>query len=99
MWLEVAQFQTEDRANQFKDDFMSLVKSDELDHITGPALAGFVADDLGTESQWQTMNQRSLEKLEANDWVVVHTPTEWQPHIDEISPTQGINAASVDLDL
>src|SRR5690606_8346247 len=35
-WLEVVQFQTEDRANQFRDDFMSLVGSDELGNITGP---------------------------------------------------------------
>lgn len=50
-WLEVAQFQTEERAQQFKDDFMSLVGSEELDHIIGPALAEVIADDLKMNSR------------------------------------------------
>jgi hypothetical protein len=36
-WLELAQFPTEDRAKQFREDFMSLVGTDEIGHITGPA--------------------------------------------------------------
>jgi hypothetical protein len=99
MWLEVAQFQTEDRANQFKDDFMSLVESDELDHVTGPALAGFIADDLGTNSQWQSMNQLSLEKLNASDWSVIHPTDEWYPKLDKVLPNQAIEAGSIDLDI
>lgn len=98
-WLEVAQFQTEDRAKQFKADFMSLAGSEELDHVTGPALAGVIADDLGMESRWQIMDQPALDRLKANEWGVVHTPPEWQPRLDETSPIQAVSAASVDLDL
>jgi hypothetical protein len=58
-WLEVAQFQTEDRAQQFREDFMSLVEADEPDGITGPALAGVIADDLEMGSQWQMMDKLS----------------------------------------
>jgi hypothetical protein len=96
MWLEVAQFQTEDRAKQFKDDFMSLVESDELDHVTGPALAGFIADDIGTDSQWQTMNQPMLDKLKAEEWSLTHQPDHWQPRMDETAPVQTVSA---DIDL
>jgi hypothetical protein len=99
MWLEVAQFQTEDRANQFKDDFMSLVKSDELDHITGPALAGFIADDLGTESQWQTMNQATLDKLNAGKWTISHAEDAWQPRLNGDLPNHTIEVASIDIAL
>jgi len=78
-WLEVAQFQTEDRAKQFKDDFMSLTGSEELDHITGPALAGVIADDLGMESRWQTVDKQSLVQFKAGEWRVTHPAETWQP--------------------
>jgi hypothetical protein len=98
-WLEVAQFQTEERANQFRDDFMALVESDESGHVTGPLLAGVVADDLEMDSQWQIMDQPALDRLKANEWAVVHAPTEWQPRLDGPSPTQAVSAAGVDLHL
>jgi hypothetical protein len=98
-WLEVAQFQTEERAKQFKDDFMSLTGSEELDHVTGPALAGVIADDLGMESRWQIMDQPALDRLKSNEWGVIHVPTDWQPRMDETSPTQEMSAASLDLGL
>jgi hypothetical protein len=98
-WLEVAQFQTEDRAKQFKDYFMSLAGSEELDHVTGPALAGFIADDLKMDSQWQIMDQLVLDRLKANEWAVVHAPANWQPRLDEPSTSQAVSAASVNLDL
>jgi hypothetical protein len=98
-WLEVAQFQTEDRARQFQTDFMALAGSEELGHITGPMLAGVIADDLEMDSQWQIMDKAALEKLKAGEWGVVHPTGEWQPRMDETSPTQAVSAASMDLDL
>jgi hypothetical protein len=77
-WLEVAQFQTEDCAQQFRDDSMSLVESDESGHITGPLLAGVIADDLEMDSQWQVMDKQTLEQLKAEEWSVIHTD-EWRP--------------------
>ncbi|MBI5961721.1 MAG: hypothetical protein HY866_23490 [Chloroflexi bacterium] len=73
----MAQFQTEDRAQKFRDDFMSLAGSEELGHVTGPALADFIADDLKMNSRWQTMNQPDLEKLKADEWRIVHSADEW----------------------
>jgi hypothetical protein len=78
-WLEVAQFQTEGRANQFRDDFMSLVESDESGHVTGPLLAGVIADDLEMDSRWQIMDQAALEKLKAGEWAITHGANNWQP--------------------
>jgi len=98
-WLEVAQFQTENRARQFKDDFMSLAGSEELDHITGPALAGFIADDLGMDSQWQAMNKQSLEQLKAGEWGVTHPREAWQPRLDEASPDHAVEVINLDIDL
>ena len=98
-WLEVAQFQTEERANQFREDFMSLVGNDELGNITGPALAGVVADDLGMDGQWQTMDKQSLAQLKAGEWRVTHPAEEWEPRIEErASPTQAVEAVSLDID-
>jgi len=97
-WLEVAQFQTEDRARQFKDDFMSLAGMEELSHITGPAFANAVADDLGMDSQWQAMDKQSLDQLKAGEWHVTHPDEAWQPRLNEVS-TPAFEAASVDLDL
>jgi hypothetical protein len=98
-WLEVAQFQTEDRAQKFRGDFMWLAGSEELDHVTGPALAGFIADDLKMNSQWRIMDQPELEKLRAGEWGIVHNAGEWQPQMDGPSPTQPANAITIDLDL
>jgi hypothetical protein len=99
MWLEVAQFQTEDRAKQFQDDFMSLAGSEELYHITGPALAGFIADDLGMDSQWQAMNKHALEQLKAGEWGVTHPHEAWQPRLDEASPDHAVEVINLDIDL
>jgi hypothetical protein len=98
-WLEIAQFQTEERAQQFRGDFMSLVELDDLGHIAGPALATVVADDLGMESEWQIMNKDALEKLKAEEWSVTHKPDEWRPRLDEISPQQAIETANLELEL
>jgi hypothetical protein len=78
-WLEVAQFQTENRARQFREDFMSLVRTDELGIITGPALAAVIADDLEMDSQWQTMDGLALEKLKAGEWSVGCQSDQWKP--------------------
>ena len=98
-WLEVAQFATEERAQQCCEDFMSLAGSEKLGHITGPMLAGVIADDLEMDSRWQIMDQPALDRLKADEWVIVLTPQEWQPRMDEMPPTQTVSAASVDLDL
>ena len=84
-WLEVAQFQTEDRAQQFRDDFMSLVDQDEMGNITMPALAEVIADDLEMDSQWQTMDRESLDKLKAGEWNVTDEAQNWRPHPDAVS--------------
>jgi len=97
-WLEVAQFQTEQRAQQFHEDFMSLSGMEELSHITGPAFAKAVADDLGMNSQWQTMDEQSLEQLKAGEWRVTHPETEWQPRLNEAS-NPALEAAYLDIDL
>ncbi|NLF77530.1 MAG: hypothetical protein GX573_17695, partial [Chloroflexi bacterium] len=97
-WLEVAQFQTEERAQQFHEDFMSLSGMEELSHITGPAFAKAVADDLGMNSQWQTMDEPSLEQLKAGEWRVTHPEAEWQPRLNEAS-NPGFEATNLDIDL
>lgn len=98
-WLEVAQFQTEDRARQFHEDFMSLVESDELMHVTGPMLASTVADDLGMDSRWQVMDKQTLEQLTAGEWSLTRQREHWQPRLDEGSPQQAMEASNVELDL
>jgi hypothetical protein len=98
-WLEVAQFRTEDRAQQFQQDFMSLAGSDELGHITGPMLAGVIADDLEMDSQWQVMDKPMLEKLNAGEWGVVHVVDDWHPRMGEISSDPAAEPTSPDLDL
>lgn len=99
-WLEVAQFQTEQRAQQFHEDFISLVGADELGNITGPALAGVIADDLAMDSQWQVMDKESLAQLKSGEWHITHKPDEWEPRVGEsASPAQAIEAASPDIDL
>jgi hypothetical protein len=89
-WLEVAQFPTEDRAKRFREDFMSLVDADELGHITGPALARVIADDLEMDSQWQIMDKTALEKLKAGEWGVVHTVGDWQPWMGDSTPPRSL---------
>lgn len=98
-WLEVAQFQTEDRAQQFREDFMSLVGAEELGNITGPALAGVIAEDLEIDSQWQTMDKQTLEQLKAEKWSLTHRRDHWRPRLDEVSPPQAIEISGFDLDL
>ena len=97
-WLEVAQFQTEQRAQQFHEDFMSVSGMEEMSHITGPAFAQAVADDLGMDSQWQTMDEQSLEQLKAGEWRLTHPETEWQPRLNEAS-NPALEAAYLDIDL
>ena len=97
-WLEVAQFQTEERANQFRDDFMSLSGMEELSHIPGPAFARAVADDLGMNSQWQTMDEQSLAQLKTGEWSVTHPELTWQPRLNEAS-SPALEAAYHDIDL
>jgi len=93
-WLEVAQFQTEERAQRFREDFMAVAGSDELGHITGPALAGVIADDLEMDSRWQIMTQPELEKLKAGEWAVPHETSIWRPCRADTPPefcTNGID--------
>ena len=59
---------------------------EELSHIPGPAFARAVADDLGMDSQWQTMDEQSLEQLKAGEWRV--TEGTWQPQQNEIPPIE-----------
>ena len=98
-WLEVAQFQAEDRAQQFREDFMSLVGTDKRRNSIGPALAEGLAGDLGLNSHWQTMDRESLEKLKAGEWGVTHPAEAWQPPLDEVSANRAIGVPTVDLDL
>jgi len=98
-WLEVAQFQTEERANQFREDFMSLVGHDELGNITGPALAGVIAEGLEIDSRWQVMDRQTLERLKAEDWSLTYQQGHWRPRLDEVSPPQAIEISQFDLDL
>ena len=56
---------------------MSLAGSEELDPVTGPALAGFIADDLKMDSQGRIMSQPELEKLKAGEGGIVHNAGEW----------------------
>jgi hypothetical protein len=98
-WLEVAQFQTEDRAKQFRGDFMSLAESDESGHITGPLLAGVIADDLEMDSQWQVMDKATLEELKAGEWGLSHPAMAWHPLPDQVSPDHGVETENLDMDL
>ncbi len=97
-WLEVAQFTTEERANQFREDFMSLANADESTHLSGPAFAEAVANDLGMGGGWQTMDRESLEKLKAGEWAVEHPAEQWQPRLNEAS-SPALDVAYHDLDL
>ena len=97
-WLEVAQFQTEERAQQFREDFMSLAGMEELSHLTGPGFAEAVASDLGMDSEWQVMEKDALEKLEAGEWSVTHPAEAWQPRLNEVS-NPALETAHLDIDL
>jgi len=78
-WLEVAQFQTEQRAQQFREDFMSLANADEASRLSGPALAEAVANDLGMGGGWQVMDQSALEQLQEGKWSCTHEVGKWRP--------------------
>jgi hypothetical protein len=69
-----------------------------LGHITGPALAGVIADDLGMDSRRQTMDKQSLEQLKAGEWRVTHPGEAWQPRLNEVF-NPSLEAASLDIDL
>ena len=98
-WLEVAQFQTEDRALQFREDFMWLVGHDGSGGITGPALAAVVAEESGLGGGWQVMDGATLEHIEAGEWSLVHLRDDWQPRLNDPSPQQTIETSGFDLDL
>jgi hypothetical protein len=98
-WLKVAQFQTEDWAQQFREDFMLLVRTDELSIITGPALAVVIADDLEKDSRRPVMDKQTLEKRKAEEWTITHQTELWQNRLDEVSPQQALEATNFDLDL
>jgi hypothetical protein len=97
-WLEVAQFQTEERAQQFREDFMSVAGMEEMSHLSGPGFAEAVAGDLGMSGGWQTMDQEALEKLKAGEWALEHPAEVWQPRLNEAS-NPALDAAYLDLDL
>jgi hypothetical protein len=97
-WLEVAQFQTEERATKFRDDFMSLVGADKRSNAAGPALAEGIAGDLGLGGKWQVMDGEALEKLKAGEWAVEHPAEAWQPRLNEAS-NPALEAAYLDIDL
>ena len=77
---------------------MSLSGMEELSHITGPAFAKAVADDLGMSGKWQTMDEQSLEQLKAGAWRVTHPEEAWQPRLNEAS-SPALEAAYLDIDL
>ena len=77
---------------------MALAGADELGHITGPALAGVIADDLEMDSQWQVMDKPTLEKLKAGEWGVVHAAGGWQPRMGDSTP-RSLEVTNLDLDL
>jgi len=94
-WLEVAQFATEERAQQFREDFMSVA---DREHLTGPVFAKAVAEETGLGGGWQTMDKESLEKLKAGEWAVEHPAEQWQPRLNEAS-SPALEAAYHDIDL
>jgi hypothetical protein len=97
-WLEVAQFATEECAQQFREDFMSVAGMEEMSHLPGPGFAEAVAGDLGMSGGWQVMDKEALEKLKAGEWGIEHPAEAWQPRLNEVSsPAQ--EAAYLDLDL
>lgn len=98
-WLEVAQFQTEDRAQQFRADFMSLVGSDELSGITGPVLASVISDDLEMDSRWQVMDKQTLEQLKAEEWLLVHDSANWHPSLKSTNADRDPETTLPTLDL
>lgn len=77
---------------------MSLAGMEELSHIIGPVFAKAVADNLGVNSQWQTMDEQSLEQLQTGEWRVTHPEAEWQPGLNEAS-NPALEAAYLDIDL
>jgi hypothetical protein len=97
-WLEVAHFATEERADQFREDFMSVAGMEEMSHLSGPGFAEAVAGDLGMSGGWQVMDKESLEKLKAGDWAVEHPEATWQPRLNEAS-SPALEAAYHDIDL
>jgi hypothetical protein len=68
---------------QFREDFMSLVATDEL----------------GMDNRWRAMDKQTLEELEAEDWSLTHQREHWRPRLDEVSPQQAIEATDFDLNL
>jgi len=82
-WLEVAQFATEERANQFREDFMSVAGMEELSDLTGPGFAEAVAGDRGMSGGWQVMDKESLEKLKAGEWAVGCDNSRWRPLVNQ----------------
>jgi len=78
---------------------MSLAGSEELDQVTGPALAGFIADDLKMNSRWQVMDQSVLEKLKAGEWLLTHETSEWRTWREETSPEEVVHSTNIDLNL
>jgi hypothetical protein len=96
-WLEVAQFQTEDRAQQFREDFMSLVGTDELGNIRACAGRGNRRRPK-MDSQWQTMDKPSLEQLKAGEWTVAHPEDAWRPRLEEVPSNHAVEAANLDID-
>ncbi len=76
---------------------MSLAGSEELGHITGPALAGVIADDIGTNSKWQTLDREALTQLAKRKWMVTHQPNEWQP-LEAVTERE-VQNLSTDMDL
>jgi hypothetical protein len=97
-WLEVAQFQTEERAQQFREDLMSVAGMEEMSHLSGPGFAEAVAGDLGMSGGWQTMDQEALEKLKAGEWAIEHPADAWRPRLEEVPSNHAVEAANLDID-
>jgi len=87
-WLEVAQFATEERAQQFREDFMSVAGMEELSDLTGPGFAKAVAEETGLGGEWQRLDREALGTIQAGEWSLTHSRTEWHPAWDAISPPE-----------
>jgi hypothetical protein len=82
-WLEIGQFETEERAQALKDDFQAVVWTEPFENRIGPDLAELVADEMEMSTEWQPMSAVSLDLLKAGEWTLTHQAADWHPQVDD----------------